>query len=296
MLWGWSMMRGLISEPVMDGVNRIVRLSIITAAALNLGIYNAYLGDLLWHSPDALASYVASGNSSSLSNAQFLDQLMSQMFDLGHAYWHTAMAKNPTSPIPDMGMLALAFLVWLGGIISTAYGAFLLALSKIALAILLGVGPLFVLMTLFEPTKRFFDAWIGQALNYVFLVMLTAAAVKLMMSIMAKYLAAATDAGVLAEPNANQAFPAIALSIISFLVLTQIPSIASALGGGVAVGTMGAVRWGFSKIPGGVNAARPTSLRRSIARAKDDYAVAKNTVKAIGGMPTAVFRKISGKS
>ncbi|MEY3201041.1 MAG: hypothetical protein RIR70_591 [Pseudomonadota bacterium] len=303
MLWGWSMMRGLISEPVMDGANRIVRLSLITAVALNLGIYNAYLGDLLWNSPDALASAIASGNSNSLSNAQFLDELMSKMYDLGDAYWKTAFGKNPSSPIPDIGMLVMACAVWGAGVLATAYGAFLLALSKIALAVLLGVGPLFVLMTLFEPTKRFFEAWIGQTLNYVFMVMLTAAAIKLMMSVMAKYLDAASGAGVLAEPNTNQAFPAIALAIMSFLVLMQIPSIASALGGGVAVSTMGAVRWGLNKAGGTtgrvLNGARPTSLVRNFNKVRDGYnaekASTKTIARGVASVPQAVYRGVTGK-
>ena len=295
MLWGWSMMRGLISEPVMDGVNRIVRLSLITAAALNLGIYNAYLADLLWNSPDALASAVASGNSNRMSNAQFLDQLMSQMYGLGDAYWKAAFAKlSSTLPVPDFGMLIMAILVWGAGLLATAYGAFLLALSKIALAILLGVGPLFVLMTLFEPTKRFFDAWIGQALNYVFLVMLSAAAIKLMMTIMAKYLAAATEAGALSDPGVDQAFPAIVLSVMSFLILMQLPSIASALGGGVAVSAMGAVRWGFNKVGGGLSAARPTNLRRSMNQLRADGRIATEAAKAVGGAPMALMRKVTG--
>jgi type IV secretion system protein VirB6 len=72
MLWGWSMMRGVISEPITDGIGRIVRLSVITGIALSVGRYNTYLADMLWNSPDALASYVASGYSDSNSNVQFL--------------------------------------------------------------------------------------------------------------------------------------------------------------------------------------------------------------------------------
>ena len=36
MLWGWSMMRGVIEEPITDGVTRIVRLSIIVAIAISV--------------------------------------------------------------------------------------------------------------------------------------------------------------------------------------------------------------------------------------------------------------------
>lgn len=294
MLWGWSMMRGVISEPVTDGVGRIVRLSVITGIALNLGRYNQFLSDMLWNSPDALAGVIASGYADSTTNMQFLDVLMSQIYDLGDAYWTKANASSGVLPVPDFGMMALAILIWTAGMFATGYSAFLLALSKMALAIILGVGPLFVLMTIFEPTKRFFDAWIGQALNYVFLVMLTAAAIKLIMTIIQKYMMSASGAGVLADPSVGQAFPAIILCLIGALVLMQLPSIASALGGGVAIGTLGAVGWAYGRAKGGLSAMRPTSLKRSFNRARSDIRIAGDAARTVGGAPMAVYRKITG--
>lgn len=294
MLWGWAMLRGSIQEPITDGVGRIVRMSVISAVALTAGYYNGFLSDMLWQSPDALGSYIASGYSDASSNTQFLDQLMSQIYDLGDAYWQKANASSGLAGIPDLGMTAVAILVWAAGIISTGYGAFLLALSKMALAIVLGVGPIFILMTLFEPTKRFFDVWIGQALNYVFLAMLTSAAIKLIMTIVQKYMMDATGAGVVADPSISQALPALALCIIGALVMMQLPSMASALGGGVAIGTLGAVGWAYGKGTSGISAMRPTNLRRSMNRARSDVRIARDAAKAVGGAPAALYQKVTG--
>lgn len=290
MLWGWSMMRGVISEPIMDGVGRIVRLALIVGVALQLGLYNGFLADMLWNSPDALASYVGGGDDT--SNAAYLDTLMSRMYDFGDAYYQKAQA-NSTLGIPDLGLLFMAYALWVAGVIATGYGAFLLALAKMGLAVALGVGPLFILLTIFEPTKRFFDAWIGQALNYVFLVMLSAATIKLIMVILEKYL---TDASgvVLADPALDQALPAIVFSIIGALALVQMPAMASALGGGVALGTLGAVGWAYGKTKGGMAAMRPTNLRRSFNKARADVRIAKGAAQAAAGAPMAVYRKITG--
>lgn len=292
-LWGWSMIRGVIQEPVLDGLGRIVRLALITGIALNLGRYNGYLSDWLWNSPDALAAFIASGHSDSLANTQFLDQLMSQIYDLGDAYWQAAHA-NTTMGIPDIGTMAIAIIIWAVGIVATGYGAFLLALAKMSLAIILGVGPIFILLTIFEPTKKFFDAWIGQALSYVFLVMLTAAAIKLIMTIIQVYLVKTNSAGVLADPGIAQALPAIVLCIIGALVLMQLSSIASALGGGAAIGTLGAVSWAYGKAKGGVSSMRPTNMRRSLNKAKSDVRIAKDATKAVAGAPMAAYRKVTG--
>jgi type IV secretion system protein VirB6 len=233
--WGWSMMRGVINEPITDGVTRIARLAVIVAVATTGGYYSSFISDWLWNSPDVLASYVA--GDSQQTNVQYLDTLWNKEYDLGAAFMAKAKADS-TYGIPDLTMMAAGVGIWATGIICTGYAAFLLALSKMALAIVLGVGPIFVLLLIFEPTKRFFDSWLGQALNYLFLVMLTAAAVKLILTIVEAYL---TKMGAVVDPTVSDAIPAIALSAVGFLVLMQMPSIASALGGGVAVGTLGAV-------------------------------------------------------
>ncbi|CAA9890769.1 Conjugal transfer protein [Candidatus Methylobacter favarea] len=294
MLWGWSMMRGVISEPITDGTTRILKLATIIAIALNLGRYNGFLSDMLWNSPDALAAYIADGYEDSTNNMQFLDSLMSKIYDMGDAYWQKAYAGAGALGIPNFGLLIVAILIWAGGILATGYAAFLLALSKMALAIILGVGPLFILMTIFEPTKRFFDTWIGQALNYVFLVMLTAAAIKLIVTIIEIYLLSPGGAAALAEPSIDLALPVMVLCAIASLVMMQLPSVASALGGGVAIGTLGAVGWAFGKAKGGLSAMRPTNLRRSLNKARADVRIASNAGRAVVGAPQAVYRRITG--
>lgn len=295
MLWGWSTLRGVISEPVTDGIGRIVRLSVIVAIALNVGRYNTYLADMLWRSPEVLAGFVASGHESGVTNTQYLDALFTQIYDLGDAYWQKGQGiASGGVGFPDVGLLIIALLVWVAGAVATGFSFFLIVIAKIALAILLGVGPIFILMTIFEPTRRFFDVWIGQALNYVFLVMLTSAAIKLVMSIIKAYLAAADQAGVLVDPAVNQALPPIVLSGMAFLVMMQLPSIASALGGGVAMGTLGAINWAYGKASGSMAAMRPTELRRALNKARSDVRIASGTAKAVGGAPLAVYRKVAG--
>lgn len=250
-LWGWSMMRGVIDEPVTDGIARMVRLSIIVAVATMGGYYSAFLADWLWQSPDAIASYISADSSS--TNVNFLDSLWQKFYDYGSAYMEKAKIDgNKITGIPDLATWIAGAGIWLGGVLCTGYAAFLFALSKMALAILLGVGPIFVLLLIFEPTKQFFNSWLGQTLNYVFLTMLTAAAVKLVIQLIDSYLMSKGVSESMSTDGLDlfSAISAIALSAIGFLVLMQMPSIASALGGGVAVSTLGAVGSLYSKAKG----------------------------------------------
>jgi type IV secretion system protein VirB6 len=291
MLWGWMMLRGMISEPIIDGTVRIVRLTVIVSLALNLGLYNAYISDFLWSAPDALAAHIAAGHSASSSNVNFLDKLMSDIFDLGVAFWQMGQARTG---LPDFGMLMVALLIFIAGMLATGYAAFLLAMAKMALAVLLAIGPLFVLLLMFEGTKRFFEAWIGQAINYVFLVVLTAAAIKLVMTIIQAYLLASGNVAL--DPTIDKAVPCIVLCIIAFLVMVQVPTMASALGGGSAISTLGVPSLAFSKAKDALSAMRPTSLRRSLNRVRSDVRIAAGAAKATAAAPMAVYRKITGQT
>lgn len=295
-LWGWAMMRGAIKEPVMDGMQRVVRIAIIIGIALNVGRYNAFLADWLWHTPEILAGYVAGigGSGTTVTNTQYLDGLLSQVQLFGNAYWQKANGQAAAiGGIPDFGMLAMAFLVWAVGLLAIGYAFFLLILSKIALSVLLGVGPIFVLMTLFQPTKRMFDLWMGQALTYVFLVMCTAAVIRMIMSFMHGYFLEASNAGVLANPHIDQGLAALAISGIAFLMMLNVPSISAALGGGVAVATMGAVNWTYDRMTGTASSLRPTSIRRTLNRTRADAVITGRVGKAVVTSPVNLYRKIT---
>lgn len=242
MLWGWSMMRGVIEEPITDGVTRIVRLSIIVGIALSVGRYASYISDWVWQTPDALAQIIAGEKST--SSVKFLDTMLDLYFDLGKKYHK--LAEEEGDLLPDLGLLLSAFALYIAGILITGYCAFLFLLSKCALAILLAVGTIFIALSIFEATKKFTDAWIGQTLNFVFLMMLAAAACKLILKIMETYFQKA----IANEPTVGDAMQLIALTIIGFLVLMQTPSIASGLAGGAAISTLGAIGASWSKIKG----------------------------------------------
>lgn len=243
MLWGWASMRGMITEHVTDGASRAVKIGLIGGLALNAGIYNGHIADILWRSPDALAALMTGGTANDvisvltggqgISNVKFLDVVMGKMYDLGDAYWQKANAGT----IPSIGLNIVAVLIWAFGVAVTAYGAFLLALSKMALSILLAMGPIFIVFTIFDSTRKFFESWLGQALNYVFLTGMTGACLSLILKILYVYLGAVS--GKLEDPSIIQAVPAIAFCIVGVLVMVQLTTIASALGGGVAISTMG---------------------------------------------------------
>ena len=134
--------------------------------------------------------------------------------------------------------------------LTAIYVMFLLALSKIALCILLALGPLFIAFLLFETTKRFFEAWIAQMANYAFVTILTVLVAALMMSLVTSAAQAAVARG-----GSIQIADAVRVCLaagLTFLIMRQVMPMASGLASGLALSSFGAVSallaWGLGPL------------------------------------------------
>lgn len=296
-IYGLMIMRGMVEEPITDFGWRVVRISIITGIALNVGYYNSAVVDFIWAFPEALAGLVVQGGVGS-GSASYLDSLMSQMYSLGTAFW----TKGTASTIPHVGLILCAIAVWVVGLALTAYAAFLLCLSKFMLAILLALGPIFIVLMMFDSTKRFFESWLGQALNYGFMVVLAGACIKLVMAVLEMYLSEG-GAAIRLNPQVSDIVPAAAICVIGSLLLAQVSSVASALGGGVAISTLGAAGAAYNKARGGMVGAKDIATGKTLSdmraarRHKESNARwAKHnpglTARA-AGIPMSTFRQLT---
>lgn len=258
-IWGWSMARGMIQEPITDGITRIVTLAIIANLALNVGLYNTYISDWLWKTPEAMANIV-SAKQPGKGGMYFLDELSFRLTVYGNILFDAA-EKNKTGPFPHLLYLGLGILMRIFDALLTGYAAALIILAKFMLAVLLGIGPIFVALLIFQSTRRFFESWLAQCLNYVFVVILISALFALVGNITSSFVQQAASAAARTEnPDINYVFTTYAFLAITFILLLQISPIASALGGGVAISTMGAAGIAWSKISGALRRLTPTAM------------------------------------
>src|SRR5699024_3248594 len=114
---------------------------------------------------------------------KLLDSMLGKGFTLGDR------AKQKAGILSgDFGMYIVAFICYLGTAALTLFAAVLLMIAKIAMAVLLVVGPVFILLLMFNSTKRYFSMWLGQTLNYVLSYVLTVAVISLLFYFVSEYL------------------------------------------------------------------------------------------------------------
>lgn len=264
-VWGYMLMFGKASEPLQDGVFRIIRIGFIIALGLTVGTYTSLVVDFLAKGPETIAAVIT--GSSTGTSAGTLDSLFSKVFDVSKRAYDKGGIMNG-----NFGMYLIAIIVLVVGCGLTLVVAFLILLSKVMTTVLLAVGPLFIIMLLFNSTQRFFESWLSMVMNFGFILILSAAIGQLMTKLADSYIdGMAADGRDLA--NLGDATMLCIVFALCTLVVKQVPSIASALGGGIALATQGAISSAMS-------AMRPSTIRRQYMGARRDARFASHAASS----------------
>lgn len=230
MAWGYLHLTGQIQEPLVAGLKRVVMLAVILGVGLHLWLYNTLIVDTFYNAPaQVAASVIGAGDP-----VTTVDAIWESGGTVAGNLWSRAHVGFSSSGI---GFLIGGAVVWLIIGLLCVYAMFLIALSSIALAVLLALGPLFIPTLFFDATKRFFSAWIAQLANYGLITVLTVMISALLLQIVQSYAAqtAARGAAIVTVDALNM----ILIAVLVFLILRQVMPIAAALAGGLSLSSFG---------------------------------------------------------
>jgi type IV secretion system protein VirB6 len=238
MVWGYLQLTGQIDEPFIGGVKRIIALAVIFGCALELWLYNSLIVDTFFNAPAELGAVVVGA----FDPVGIVDQIIFEGGDAANLLLEKGGLLNG-----NFAYYLAGFAVYLIVVLTAVYTMFLLALSRIALSVLLALGPLFIALLLFETSKRFFEAWLAQLANYAFITILTVLVAALMLHVVTvSAQQAVSEGGSIQIANAARVCMAAGLT---FLVMRQVMPMAAGLASGLALSSFGvvsaALAWGF---------------------------------------------------
>ena len=197
---------------------------------MRLWLYNALIVDTFYNAPAQLAAAVV-GSADPVAT-------IDTIWERGGAVAGTLWGKTAGVPgFSDIGFYIAGAVVWCLMGLLCVYAMFLIALSSIALAVLLALGPLFIASLFFDTTKRFFSAWLAQLANYALITVLTVMVGALLLQIVQSY--ATQTAALGAAILTVDALHMVLIAALVFLVLRQVMPIAAGLAGGVSLNSMG---------------------------------------------------------
>jgi type IV secretion system protein VirB6 len=229
MAWGYLHLTGKVDEPLIAGLKRIAILAVIFGVGLRLWLYNTVIVDTFYRAPAQLAAAVI-GSSDPVAT---IDVIWERGGSVAGILWSKAVA----SPIFNFGYFVASVIIWILIAALCVYAMFLIALSSIALAVLLALGPLFIASLFFDGTRRFFSAWMAQLANYGLITILTVMIASLLLRIVQSYATqtAARGTGLLTMDTLDMML----VAVLVFLVLRQVMPIAAGLAGGLALNSFG---------------------------------------------------------
>jgi type IV secretion system protein VirB6 len=238
MVWGYMSLTGKIQEPVMEGLKRIFVMMLILGIGIRLWTYNTLVVDTVFNGPAQLAASIVGAG----SPVNTIDTIWDRGGYVASELWNKGGVFSG-----DFGFYLAGAIVYIIVGAICVYAMFLIALSKIALSFILVLGPLFIVFLFFDATKRFFESWVAMLANYALITVLTILAAALLLQIVQSY--ATQTAALGAAIVTTDALNMILVAALVFLVLRQVPSLASGLASGIALSTFGAVsglmNWGL---------------------------------------------------
>jgi type IV secretion system protein VirB6 len=268
MVWGYLHLIGRIDEPFVVGLRRLITLAVVLGCAVRLWLYNSLLVDTFYRAPAELAGAIVGAQ----DPVATVDMIWERGGAVAGYLWNNGGVFSG-----DFGYYVAGAVVWTLMGLLCVYTMFLIALSSIALAVLLALGPLFITFLLFDATRRFFEVWLAQLANYALITILTVLVAALLLQIVESY-AVQTAARGTAIATVD-ALNMVLVAVLVFLLLRQVMPIASGLAGGIALSSFGTlsrfVSWG---------------MRRGLPGAGTMVALAGGSLAAAEGLPAKRVR------
>jgi type IV secretion system protein VirB6 len=224
MFTGYNIIFGKTSEPARDVLSRTWKIIFICALALTQGSYQSLVVDFF--NGIMLDITVTLGNGASIGG--LIDGMGNQLNTIFNNYDAHA---NILTNVMLVVVLFFYLLVTIILLIS-AFGYFLL--TKIALAVLFAIGPIFIFLSIFPATQKFTESWIGQAIQYILLQILVVTVVTLVQGMVVGYAANLNASAASANP-VDDLIGMIFVLLGCVIVFFNLNGIASALSGGVGL-------------------------------------------------------------
>jgi len=238
LMYGYAVMRQEVQDPINTFLKNVLKFAFVFGIALGGGVYQNEIVGSINSFQDGLVSLVTQPTGITSVNGNSIYEVIDGLDEKGVEVG-LGMIEHGASLLPIGGYLDIiaGLLVMLANVcLLLVCGGFAI-MAKVALSFVLGLGPLFIACLAFPPIEKFFDAWLGKALNYVFLIIILAFSIGLSVSIADTYMthAMASQNAIPAPNSIAEAFAIVLLYGALLIFVYQAPHIASGLVGGVSL-------------------------------------------------------------
>lgn len=228
---GINYQMGWIPATLQEMIKNFFRFVFIFVFATNWEIFSTTLYPILTTAPSQIGNVIMGAG----TGAGDINTALGGIFDRIVIVATNMIFKSDLSAI---GTKILGFLLAGVGFALVIYAIFLIVLAKIALAILLGLAPLFLSFMMFATTRGLFEGWLRQLMNFALIPILTYSVLIFAVALVSPLAGGLYDASTHAGAQTNDIYQFILSAAVSVILLNQVMGIASGIAGGMQLSTL----------------------------------------------------------
>ena len=206
-IFGFLLLTGRTNIGVRALIPRMMTLGLVLTFATSWVAYQSVVWNLLVGTPDYLASLLTGTRGSATD-------VFAQKIDVVFiAIQEASGSQNDFSAFSPQGMM------WLGAMLFMLGTVGLLVTTKIALGILVALGPVFVVLALFNGTRGLFTGWLKGAVMCALAPLFAVLGGSIMLELSVPILASLTATPGMVPPQAGMAFFMIGAVHVALMII-----------------------------------------------------------------------------
>ena len=229
-----------------DLITHCLKIIVVLVLATSWDAFFLYIYRITTELPSDLAGQLmqaASGSLGSQSQAGDIataNAALSRFYDRSMAICEKLLEG---ASISHWEFYLYVMIVYLSALGFTGFALTLIILAKLAVAIVLAVGPLFILLLVFANTRNLFEGWLKTLLNYAIIPIFVYALLALLLALAESPLRYLEEHSGFTDKVMTSIGPFVLITGISIVLLSQIMNIASSITSGVSLSTLGSNLW-----------------------------------------------------
>ncbi|WP_406604142.1 type IV secretion system protein [Bartonella gliris] len=216
-LYGYNVMTGRVALSMHSLLNNVVKIVLVSTIATNADIFNIYVKNIFFND---LANAIGNALNNNPTGSNVFDFILLQT----SLRYQEVLAKAWFFEKIMVGLLGSLMIM---AVIVFCIGGFIVQIfAQVALVMIIGLGPLFISLYLFNATRKFADAWISTLVNFTILQVLVIMLGTIMCNIILHVLDSSYESIYYLFP------PVVVIAIVGMILFRALPGISSALASG----------------------------------------------------------------
>lgn len=216
-------------------MRHLIVMVCVFGMVMNWQLYQLFVYNVFTNEPGNITNILvkSAGHSASQGIVGALDEVFTSIINASMGFFGQVGFSASAIVFVVYGIL-----VFVIGTLMCVFALLLFIYAKMMMAVILALGPLFILFIMWESTKGLFDAWLRTLITLALIPIVTTGIMMLMLSVINVTLPKLN-----VPPESLQFYgiaPFLGLTLATTLILSQVFRICSSLGGGITLASLSA--------------------------------------------------------